>query len=129
MTAVKEQEQGFTLLEVLVALAILASTLTVIFSVVSGSYASQAKADIRWRMALFADALVQNVGLETDLKLGHWEGSREGFFWILDVAPYTAGSGNGRSTQLYEVRVRVASQALGGESITLETLRLSERRS
>ncbi len=129
MTAGKNREEGFTLLEALVALAILASALTAVFSVVSNSHVSQTKADIRWRMALFADALVQNVGLEADLNPGRWQGSRDGFSWNLDVAPYTAGSGKGRSTQLHEVRVKVSSQALGGESVTLVTLRLSERRS
>ncbi len=124
---VKSREEGFTLLEVLVALAILGSVVAAIFSVVSNNRLSQTRADMRWRMAFLADALVQGVGLETPLAPGRWEGSREGFSWNLDVTPYMAGRGKGRSTQLHEIRVKVSSQAYGSESITLATLRLSER--
>lgn len=124
---VKRREEGFTLLEVLVALAILGASVATIFPLVSNNRASQIEADMRWRMAFLADALVQSVGLEAPLAPGRWEGSREGFSWSLDVTPYVAGHGKGRSTQLYEIKVKVSSQAYVSESVTFATLRLAER--
>ena len=81
---------------------------------------------MRWRMACLADEIVQSAGLEIPLTSGRQEGSREGFSWSLEVSPYLAGHGKGRSTQLYEIKVMVSSQVYDNESITFATLRLLE---
>jgi prepilin-type N-terminal cleavage/methylation domain-containing protein len=120
-------QEGFTLLEALVALAILSSSLMAIFSIISNNHASQMRADTRWRMALLADALLQKAGLETSLKTGHWEGARDDFAWNLDVAPYMTECDERRGSQLHAIRVRVSSQSFRDESVEVATLRLSER--
>lgn len=85
-----KRQRGYTLLEVLVAFAVLALALTFLLGTLSGS-----TRQVRWstdaaRAALHAQSLLADVGVGQALQPGRDEGELEDgrYRWQLDVAPY-----------------------------------------
>ena len=82
--------RGFTLLEVLVAFALLAMALTLLLGTLSGAARHVGEADRRTRAVLLAQSLMAGLGVEEPLQ----EGTREGrweegdYRWTLQVEPY-----------------------------------------
>jgi general secretion pathway protein I len=82
-------ERGFTLLEVLVSLAILAGALTVMFQVFSRTLDSTADANARTVAANLAQSLLARIGSEMPLKEGENSGQFDnGFRWQIRMTPY-----------------------------------------
>ena len=84
------RQRGYTLLEVLVAFAVLALALTFLLGTLSGS-----TRQVRWstdagRAALHAQSLLAEVGVGQALQPGRDEGELEDgrYRWQLEVAPY-----------------------------------------
>ena len=82
--------RGYTLIEVLVAFAILALALTLLLGGLSGASRQVRWADVAGRAALPALSLLDDVGVGTVLQDGHRDGVfEEGRYrWSLDVEPY-----------------------------------------
>lgn len=83
-------QRGYTLIEVLVAFAVLALALTFLLGTLSG-----ATRQVRWsadagRAALHAQSLLAEVGVGEALRPGRDEGELEDgrYRWQLEVAPY-----------------------------------------
>lgn len=83
-------QRGFTLIEVLVAFAVLAMALTLLLGTLSG-----ATRQVRWasdagRAALHAQSLLAEVGVGEALQPGSRDGVLEDgrYRWTLEVAPY-----------------------------------------
>ena len=87
--AVRKQEssRGFTLIEVLVAFAILAITLTTLFHLFSTGLGAITSAE-RYRMAtLLARSTLDEVGTELPLVVGEQNGNiGQGFSWVARIA-------------------------------------------
>jgi general secretion pathway protein I len=83
-------QQGYTLIEVLVAFAILALALTLLLGGLSGASRQVRWADDAGRAALHAQSLLDDVGVGTVLQDGHRDGVFEQgrYRWTLDVEPY-----------------------------------------
>src|SRR5690606_7995633 len=83
-------QQGYTLIEVLVAFAILALALTLLLGGLSGASRQVRWADDAGRASLHAQSLLDDVGVGTVLQEGHRDGVFEQgrYRWSLDVEPY-----------------------------------------
>ncbi|MEO6264735.1 MAG: prepilin-type N-terminal cleavage/methylation domain-containing protein [Luteimonas sp.] len=84
-------ERGYTLIEVIVAFAILALGLTLLLGTLSGAVKQVRWADEAGRAALHAQSLLDQTGVGEALEQGHREGTFENgrYRWTLDVTPYT----------------------------------------
>jgi general secretion pathway protein I len=82
--------RGYTLIEVIVAFAILALALTLLLGTLSGAARQIRWADEAGRAALHAQSLLDQVGVGEALLPGHRDGDFEQgrYRWSLDVAPY-----------------------------------------
>jgi general secretion pathway protein I len=84
------RQRGYTLIEVIVAFAILALALTLLLGILSN-----ATRQVRWaagagRAALHAESLLAQIGVGEALREGQREGEFEDgrYRWTLDVAPW-----------------------------------------
>ena len=116
---------GFTLVEIIVALAILALSLNVILPAISDGLWRTGEAEAQAEAASLARSLLAQAGSALTLKGGAAAGQFDnGFRWQLQVAPY------GSADQAVPVRAyRVVAEVIWGEaprehSVALSTLRL-----
>jgi general secretion pathway protein I len=82
-------QAGFSLLEILVAFAVLALTLGVLLRIFGGAGRIAATADEYSRSIVVAESLLATVGIETPLQPGETHGEiDETYRWTLQVDPY-----------------------------------------
>jgi general secretion pathway protein I len=117
-------------LEVLVALAILAGALAVMFQIFSRTLDTTADASQRTIAAGFAQSLLARVGSEIPLAPGKADGRFDSdFTWHLQISSY--GEDQYKDwpfVRPYEVAVEVSwSERASRHSLKLETLRLARR--
>ncbi|WP_251962122.1 type II secretion system protein [Pseudomonas sp. Marseille-Q5299] len=74
------QQGGFTLLEMMAAMVLLALGLTVLMSTLGDASRDQLRAEARGSMAQVARSLMAELSLQT-LQTGAQEGERDGFQW------------------------------------------------
>lgn len=126
---------GFTLLEVLVAFALLALSLTLLLGTLSGAARQVAEADQRTRAVLLAQSLMAGLGVEEPLQEGAREGRWENsaYRWTLQVAPYAepraaaataAPTGALGGPRLLEVQLQVRWSDAPRDVVRWRTLRL-----
>jgi general secretion pathway protein I len=83
------KQQGFTLLEILVAFTLLALTFASVMEIISGSAKNTVKASQNTKIAMLAQSKMDGLGLLEVLE----EGSSQGDFdettsWSLEIVPY-----------------------------------------
>lgn len=125
----QQRSRGFTLLEVLVAFAILSLTLLVVFRIYSTGFRSIAAADWKLQAVEIAKSKLAGIGIETPLAPGIISGTADGgYAWQLSVSPYVAsGAANATSNNLFLVEVAVAPPHVSGDraqNVKLSSLRL-----
>ncbi len=85
-----KHQRGYSLLEVIVAFALLALALTLLLGSLSGAARQVHNADLRTRAMLHAQSLLAATGIEQPLQEGRsqggWEDGR--YRWELQVEPY-----------------------------------------
>ena len=120
----RRHDAGFTVVEVLVAFAIVTIVLAALYQTVAGAYRGYARLQVREQTLVLARAHLEAVGIETPLQPGESTGTyATGVPWHLTVEPVETASYKGRA-------FRVMLQALdrGGRSLLrLETFRLDVR--
>jgi general secretion pathway protein I len=80
---------GFTLIEVLVALAVLAITFGFAFRALSGGFDWLDRSGHDRTGLLIAETVLARVGHDIPLQLGQTTGrTADGFSWAIDTAPY-----------------------------------------
>ena len=125
------RQSGFTLLEVIVAFALLALALTLLLGSLSGATRQVRNADDAGRAALHAQSLLAQAGtgvaLQSGVREGEWEDGR--FHWRLQVSPYAdptriaaALPGPGASG-LLQLQLDVRWGEAAGQSLQVRTLR------
>ncbi len=131
----KRSARGFTLLEVLVAFALLAVALTLLLGTLSGAARQVGEADLRSRAVLHAQSLLAATGVQAPLQEGQREGEWEDgrYHWSLQVQPYVEPRATDVTLapvdaigvpRLLELRLQVRwSQQRGGQ-LDWRTLRL-----
>lgn len=126
--------RGYSLLEVLVAFALLAGALTVLLGALSTAARQVRQADDAGRARLHAQSLLAGLGIEQPLqpgsRSGDWDDGR--YRWQLQVAPWqdpAAGAGpqqaalDGPALLHLQLEVRWGERA--GQRLQLESLRLA----
>ena len=120
-------ERGFTLLEVLVAFAILAVAMGAALQAFTGGIDAARRSEAQAAALAAARSLLDRTGTEIPLTLGKSDGeSPGGGRWSTEISHRdspldTAGSSQG-SLALFEVRVTV--EVPGGGTVSLTTLKL-----
>ncbi|WP_290704258.1 type II secretion system protein [Amphritea sp.] len=123
-----KRQQGFSLLEVLVAMIIAALTLGVILNLFS-SASKSATINSDYRSAIqVAESTIEQLA-SNPLRSSELEGSESGYRWRASITPWeTADTQPLRSPfVLYEVEVRVSWGNRQDYPVTLKTLRMGAR--
>jgi general secretion pathway protein I len=126
-------QRGYSLLEVIVAFALLALALTLLLGSLSGASRQVHNADLRTRAVLHAQSLLAATGVDAPLQVGReqgdWEDGR--YRWDLQVEPYVepratalapAAASSGPS--LAQLTLRVSWGEREGEHLQWRSLRL-----
>ena len=113
---------GFTLIEALVALAIVAAVLSSIGAVIGVTVRGTRSIDQRLALSGAAETVLSALPARNALKPGRQSGELAGHRWRLDVAPLNAAdTAQGRFVPL---AVNMRMQAPGGPAIQVTTVRL-----
>ncbi|SMR82991.1 MULTISPECIES: prepilin-type N-terminal cleavage/methylation domain-containing protein [Stenotrophomonas] len=86
----RSRARGFTLLEVIVAFALLGLALTLLLGSLSGGARQVRDAELRTRAVLHAQSLLAAAGVETPLQAGSQQGEwgQGRYHWQLQVQPW-----------------------------------------
>jgi general secretion pathway protein I len=91
----KHRERGFSLLEVIAAILLLAITFAALMKVAGGSIALTRNADDHSQAALWARSLLDTVDITTPLHPGSSDGRFDSHYrWHLVVTPWNPGQGD-----------------------------------
>ena len=125
----RRRQQGFTLLEVLVALGILALSFGVLLKVFTGALTNAEVADGAGRAAAMAESLMAGVGTAFPLEDGGASGRLDGGgAWRVTITPRPEDDGPLAPYVLYEVTVAVDWSAGARDRATvLRSLRVGGR--
>lgn len=123
-------EAGFTVVEVVIALTILALALSVLLNVMSNSIRQTGQAETAAEAGSLAQSLLAKIGTELPLRSGQITGqSDRGFRWRVQIDPY--GEGTDRREwpiAAHQVLSEVVwSDGLQQRSLVLTTLRLGPK--
>jgi type II secretion system protein I len=120
----RRREAGFTLVEVVVAFAIVTVILAALYQAIAGAYRGYARTQLREQTLALLRAQLEAVGSEEPLQPGERSGTyATGVAWRLTVEPTETASYRGRA-------FRILLEALdpGGKSLLrLETFKLDLR--
>jgi len=121
-------EAGFTLIEVLVALAVVAASLAAIGSLVAVSMRGTQSIERRVAFRETLRAIVTSLTDRRDLAPGSATGNTVGYGWRMDVAPYTSRLVDPQAPtpwvpEVVEITVRSPS----GQILRIDTIRLRRR--
>ncbi|KAF1706091.1 type II secretion system protein XpsI [Pseudoxanthomonas sacheonensis] len=133
--AIRRGQRGFTLIEVIIAFALLALALTLLLGSLSGAARQIRTADDNGRATLHAQSLLAQVGVGEVLQPGRKQGTfEEGRYrWALEVEPYVdplkqrspqAGAGAG-APRLLQLQLDVEWGDAAGQRLRWRTLRLA----
>lgn len=117
---------GFTLIEALVAVAIIAAVLSSIGAVIATTVKGTRSIDQRLALAGSAETLLATLPARDLLKPGRQSGELAGHRWRIDVAPMNVPD-NGDAPQagrFVPLAVSMRMQAPGGPAIQVTTVRL-----
>lgn len=122
----RRAQQGYSLLEVLVAFALLAAALGILLGAMSRASQQVRHGEDMARARLHAQSLLAGLGIEQPLvpgsTQGQWEQGR--FRWQLQLQPWQEGGSQAASSLLhYRLQVRWGERP--GDRLALEGLRLA----
>jgi general secretion pathway protein I len=124
---IQNSEAGFTLVEILAALAILTLSLSALFGVLSDGIGRAGQAEAHAQAGSLAQSLLARVGAEISIRQGATAGEfAEGYRWRLRIEPYgDAADNRAWPIAAYSVSAEVTWGAGAQErSIVLTTLRV-----
>ncbi|MBA4099866.1 MAG: hypothetical protein C0484_24215 [Rhodospirillum sp.] len=118
--------QGFTLIEVLVALAIVALTLAALLQVFGGGLRAVSVSERYLMATMLARSVLDDFGTEIPAVSGEWSGDiADGYRWTTRAAPsQTIGAVKNGNTLQIPLEVQVEISWNGKPVTTLTTLRL-----
>jgi general secretion pathway protein I len=118
---------GFTLIEALVALAIVAAVLSSIGAVIATTVKGTRSIDQRLALTGAAETLLAALPARNLLKPGRQSGELAGHRWRIDVAPLNVAADAPPTQRFVPLAVNIRLQAPGGPAIQLTTVRLVPR--
>jgi general secretion pathway protein I len=113
-----QTQTGFSLIEVVVALAIVALMLGAIYQVSNGAVRSTVRTDNYLRALAMAQSRLAEASAMPVLKVGTVLGSSDGVAWSRSIKPYDAPPPSPQ-TRLYQVSVTATRS---GSKVVLESL-------
>lgn len=118
---------GFTLIEALVALAIIAVVLGTIGSVIATTVKGTRSIDQHLALAGTAETLLADLPARSLLKPGRQSGQLAGSRWRVDVAPMNVAGGNPATDRFVPLAVNLRLQRADGSAIQIATVKLVPR--
>jgi general secretion pathway protein I len=117
---------GFTLIEALVALAIVAAVLGSIGAVIATTAKGTRSIDQRLALSGTAETILASLPARTLLKPGRQSGETAGHRWRIDVSPMNVAvaSDAPRTGRFVPLAVTMRVQAPGGPAMQVTTVRL-----
>jgi general secretion pathway protein I len=117
----RRSEAGFTLIEVVVAFAIVTIILAALYQAIAGAWRGYARVQVREETLALARAQLEAIGIEEPLQPGERTGTyATGVAWRLTVEPVATASSRGRAFSV----LLEALDAGGKPLLRLETLKL-----
>ncbi|MHC2577092.1 general secretion pathway protein I [Bradyrhizobium diazoefficiens] len=120
---------GFTLIEALIALAIIAVVLGTIGSVIATTAKGTRAIDQHLALAGTAETLLADLPARSLLKPGRQSGELAGSRWRVDVAPMNVPGGNPATDRFVPMAVNLRLQRADGSAIQVTTVKLVPRAS
>lgn len=125
----REKIAGFTLIEVLIALAVSAVALAAIGGLMAANIRGTHKVNQHLGLVQALWALESELENRATLVPGVRSGEREGVFWSIEVVPYLAGgTKEGRPPRFLPQLVRIRLRSVSGDVLETETIRLTKPR-
>ena len=128
MRAKRSTADGFTLVEVLVALLVVMAVIVPLFAIFRSGLQTAGSAEAATRAALWAESLIDGIGRGEKLEDGELSGkTADGYRWHAAVRRYAADGTNPSrvAAHPYEIALVVSWREFGRErAIGLSTLRL-----
>ncbi|PJG53269.1 prepilin-type cleavage/methylation domain-containing protein [Bradyrhizobium forestalis] len=118
---------GFTLIEALVALAIIAVVLGTIGSVIATTAKGTRSIDQHLALAGTAETLLADLPARSLLKPGRRSGELAGSRWRIDVAPMRVAGGDSATDRFVPLAVNLRLQRGDGAAIQITTVKLVPR--
>ena len=125
------RQRGFTLIEVIIAFALLALALTLLLGSLSGGARQIRQANMTSHATLHAQSLLAQIGVGENLQPGRSGGTfaESGYVWTLEVAPYQdallpARQADPSAVRLMQLRLVVLWGEAPAERLQMDTLRL-----
>lgn len=125
MSQTNASTSGFTVLEALVALAILAGTTSAVLAALMMKHSLQRRSQGQLSYMMQAQGLLERVGIDIPLRPGTVRGTLvDGGAWIIEIKPFREDRQDGLDWphSLLNVQVSVFSTSLR-ESVELHTLK------
>jgi general secretion pathway protein I len=124
------RQRGFSLLEVLVAFAILALSLGVLLQIFSRAMTTTAVGETYSRAVTLAEAKLNSVGGDIPLEAGVYAGEPEdGMDWTVNVEPFQPEGWLGEDPSLQPYRITAVASwpsFSGTRRVVLRSIRLGE---
>ncbi|HEX7816002.1 prepilin-type N-terminal cleavage/methylation domain-containing protein [Dyella sp.] len=126
MTHRTGRQAGFSLIEIIAALLLLAIAFAALMQVAGGSIALTNNAADHAQAAMWARSLMDSAGVEQKLQPGTTSGNfDQQYRWRLQVAPYQVpDAGNNTASQVYKLDLDVYWGGARERSAHFSTLRL-----
>ncbi len=118
---------GFTLIEVVVTLAVIAAILLSVGSLVSVAVRGTHALDDHLVLVETARAVEAGLPDRDTLKVGTLSGERDGQRWRVDVQPFAGGLDAQANTPWVPLTAAITVQTPGGTSLRITTVRLGRR--
>jgi general secretion pathway protein I len=119
---------GFTLIEVLVALAVIAASLAAIGTLASVSRRGTESIERRVAFRETLRAIATLVPARGDLAPGSSTGTTSGYDWRIDVAPYASMLVDPRAPTPWQPEaVEITARSPSGQILRIDTIRLRQR--
>jgi general secretion pathway protein I len=121
-------DAGFTMIEVLVALALVASSLAAIGALVATTMRGVDAIERHVALVETARNVAATIGLHAHVQMGATSGEMAGHRWRIDASPWSGGgvAANPDSPWIPQ-HIRVRVQSPSGAVFNIETVRLQKR--
>ena len=122
-----DDSAGFTLIETLVALAIIAAVLGTIGSVIAVSVRGTRSIDQHLALAGTAETLLAQLPPRALLKPGRQSGEVAGSRWRIEIAPLNVPGGDPATDRFVPLSINLRLQRADGSTLQVSTVKLAPK--